>query len=1348
MQIIFNKNLLLIGLVFVVSFSVFFPNNLVRADDINCGDSYFGYCSGATDYNLSAGYLYWNNADTFTAPITGIVNELAANAKYYSQNGYFQLGLYNSSGNVICRSTDTLTVTSADASYTWKTTSNFDATCSVTEGQTYKIAVLNRYNVSVYIAATALASGLSTNNLGWAGGLPASLTQTAASNYKLNLRAHVIASFSSPSVDTTVAGSTTDRTTLSGGNVTSDGGATVTARGVCYGASPNPTTPCTSDGSGTGIFTSSLSGLDPSTLYYYRAFATNSIGTSYGSNLNFTTSADVTSPTRSAGSPSSALDPGTTSAALSLTTTENATCKYSTTAGIAYGSMTNEFLTTGGTSQSTTISGLSDGGSYNYYVRCQDSYNNPNTDDYQINFSVNTAAAATNDYYSWETRTDRHGKPAGIFTSTPFPIDENTTSYVIRNDENASGKTFIIDNSKIVFVDGNLGANCTGNYLPTTRACGGGLHNAYTTIAAGIAATSDGNWTVLVRDGNYTETLLIPKNGTDDTHRWMMVGYSQERPVINGVSTINNSIIGNGKSYFTIQRLKIQDNYQNGIRTNALSSYVNVIDVELYNNDKWDEVNSKTWADGNLYFLGSSDNWIFHSTAGRSGGHGFKVGDGGDRNIVEWSIAYESAWWTGNTQTDGSLVGASCKSTNFDFPNDAGVIADDIIARYNIGYTSMGYGMQIRNLHNFSIHHNEIYDSPHWADRTGCQGGNSPGQVIIFGQGANNYSDGNFYSNVIHDPGSAETGFPGAITVYSNQATIAHTMNIYNNLVYDTDTSVNPARGLYIQQVDTGSTNMTFNVYNNTFYFSSADTTGMRIPLIVFCDHDNCLGAGTGSSANVKNNIIYKAGVAHDGIARYGSTVAHTNNLYYRPDASVTLGESRSLDATEIDNSDPLFTSVPSEAFIYGMGNISSNSPAKDVGKNLATIFTTDFNLISRPQSTTWDIGMFEFINSDITAPMITAFTIPSTSDSLTVSISSFTATDTVGVTGYKLTETSTAPLAGDSGWTASAPTTYVFSSDGTKTLYAWAKDAAGNISTSLNDTITVDSTAPVRSAGSPSGSQSAGTTQATLSLTTNESATCKYGTTASTAYASIANTFSTTGGTSHSSTISGLSNGTSYNYYVRCTDGSNINTSDYTISFSVASSTNTSGSSIQNQIQNLIDMGNIEAAEVLRKRFISQEQINLFRTLKKGDRGPDVTSLQNFLNTKLNLNLIIDGILGLNTVNAIKKWQKQNNLIPDGIVGPNTRATMTTMSDNNPEQNPATSHGVDLGNTILKKGSTGEVVKNLQIFLNTQLNLNLITDGILGPNTTDAIKKWQEAHGLIPDGIVGPKTREGMNSL
>jgi hypothetical protein len=96
----------------------------------------------------------------------------------------------------------------------------------------------------------------------------------------------------------------------------------------------------------------------------------------------------------------------------------------------------------------------------------------------------------------------------------------------------------------------------------------------------------------------------------------------------------------------------------------------------------------------------------------------------------------------------------------------------------------------------------------------------------------------------------------------------------------------------------------------------------------------------------------------------------------------------------------------------------------------------------------------------------------------------------------------------------------------------------------------------PVRSNGAPSGSLAAGTTQTTISLTTDEAANCKYSTTAGTSYTSMTNTFSTTGGTSHSSTVTGLANGTSYNYYIRCQDKAstpNANTDDYPISFSVS---------------------------------------------------------------------------------------------------------------------------------------------------------------------------------------------------
>lgn len=97
-----------------------------------------------------------------------------------------------------------------------------------------------------------------------------------------------------PTVTTTAISAITSSGATSGGNVTADGGATVTERGICYSTTSNPTTANSKviSGSGTGSFSTSISGLTANTTYYARAYATNSAGTAYGSQVNFTTLTD------------------------------------------------------------------------------------------------------------------------------------------------------------------------------------------------------------------------------------------------------------------------------------------------------------------------------------------------------------------------------------------------------------------------------------------------------------------------------------------------------------------------------------------------------------------------------------------------------------------------------------------------------------------------------------------------------------------------------------------------------------------------------------------------------------------------------------------------------------------------------------------------------------------------------------------------------------------------------------------------------------------------------------------------------------------------------------------------
>jgi len=106
----------------------------------------------------------------------------------------------------------------------------------------------------------------------------------------------------------------TQSSAVSGGDVTADGGSPVVARGVCWSTTIHPTISdnLTNEGNGTGAFNSYITGLDPETTYYLRAYATNSTGTAYGNEQMFTTSEYVGAPVTTAAflsaCPGSAVD--------------------------------------------------------------------------------------------------------------------------------------------------------------------------------------------------------------------------------------------------------------------------------------------------------------------------------------------------------------------------------------------------------------------------------------------------------------------------------------------------------------------------------------------------------------------------------------------------------------------------------------------------------------------------------------------------------------------------------------------------------------------------------------------------------------------------------------------------------------------------------------------------------------------------------------------------------------------------------------------------------------------------------------------------------------------------------
>lgn len=153
-----------------------------------------------------------------------------------------------------------------------------------------------------------------------------------------------------PTVVTYSVNNITANTANCGGNVTDEGYGMVTARGVCWSTSQIPTVSnnYTTNGSGTGGFSSSLTGLTPGTTYYVRAYATNSAGTAYGEERSFTTSA---------------VSPTVTTDGITNITSSSASCGGNVTysggasviaRGVCWSRFPNPTTATGGSSSHTT----------------------------------------------------------------------------------------------------------------------------------------------------------------------------------------------------------------------------------------------------------------------------------------------------------------------------------------------------------------------------------------------------------------------------------------------------------------------------------------------------------------------------------------------------------------------------------------------------------------------------------------------------------------------------------------------------------------------------------------------------------------------------------------------------------------------------------------------------------------------------------------------------------------------------------------------------------------------------------------------------------------------------------
>ena len=136
---------------------------------------------------------------------------------------------------------------------------------------------------------------------------------------------------------------------------------------------------------------------------------------------------------------------------------------------------------------------------------------------------------------------------------------------------------------------------------------------------------------------------------------------------------------------------------------------------------------------------------------------------------------------------------------------------------------------------------------------------------------------------------------------------------------------------------------------------------------------------------------------------------------------------------------------------------------------------------------------------------------------------------------------------------------------------------------------------------------------------------------------------------------------------------------------------------------------------------------------LKKGDTGEAVRQLQQALKDLGYDPGAIDGRFGAKTEEAVKAFQRDRHLSVDGIVGEITWLNIDEADTSNP---------------TLRSGSTGNPVRRAQKRLTLGGYDTGGVDGIFGPSTEAAVKRFQRDQGLAADGIVGPRTWERIDAL
>ena len=920
------------------------------------------------------------------------------------------------------------------------------------------------------------------------------------------------------------------------------------------------------------------------TVGSYSATATHN-GSMWGMQLvAFRNGADTTPPVRSNGAPTGSLQTGTTQTPISLTTDENATCRYSTTAGLAYSAMTNTFTTTGALAHSTTVTGLVNGGSYNYYVRCQDTAGNPDTTDFPIAFTVsgNTTPPVRS-----------NGAPTGA-----LPVGTTQTSISLTTDENATCR--YSTTAGVAYSAMTNTFSTTGALAHSTTVTGlvnGGSYNYYVRCqdTAGNPDTADfpitftvsADTTPPVRSNGAptgalpTGTTQTPISLTTDenaTCRYATtagVAYSAMTSTFTTTGALAHSttVIGlvNGGSYnyyvrcqdtagnpdttdfpitFTVSADTTPPVRSNGAPTGALPTGTTQTPISLTTDEnatcRYAITSGVAYSAMTNTF--STTGALAHSTTvtglinGGSYNYYVRCQDtAGNPDTTDFPIAFTvSADTTPPVRSNGAPTGAlpvGTTQTSISLTTD-----ENATCRYSttagVAYSAM--------TNTFST----TGALTHSTTVTGLVNGGSYNYYVRCQDTAGNPDTTDFpiAFTVSADttPPVRSNGAPtGALPVGTTQTSISLTTDenatcryaITAGVAYSAMTNTFSTTGALahsttvIGLVNGGSYNYYVRCQDTA---GNPDTTDFPITFTVSAD----------TTPPVRSNGA-PTGALPVGTTQTSISLSTDENATCR--YSTTAGVAYSAMTNTFTTTGALAHSTTVTGLVNG-GSYNYYVRCQDTAGNPDT---TDFAITFT-------------VSADTTPPVRSngapsgALPVGTTQTSISLSTDENATcrySTTAGVAYSAMTNTFTT-----TGALAHSTTVTGLVNGGSYNYYVRCQDTAGNPDTTdfaIAFTVSADTTPPVRSNGAPSGALPVGTTQTSISLSTDENATCRYATTAGVAYSAMTNTFTTTGALAHSTTVTGLVNGGSYNYYVRCQDtAGNPDTTDFAIAFTVSADT------------------------------------------------------------------------------------------------------------------------------------------------------------------------------------------------